>query len=140
MNKKNTSSEAEHQYKDNKTDSTALSLVKYVSNNAVKGTMNLSGAKKLADSYLLDQRYKNNDERVKALIKNESNKNFLSGFVTGLGGVFTLPISIPAAMGASSSTSRILMRYFCLVRCNSPLRALKYNSRTTPTLSTISIS
>ena len=36
-----------------------------------------------------------------ALIRWESSKNFTSGFATGLGGLVTLPVSIPAAFGAS---------------------------------------
>ncbi len=39
--------------------------------------------------------------RVAALIRRETRKNFTSGFLTGLGGVVTFPVSIPAALGAS---------------------------------------
>ena len=42
-----------------------------------------------------------NDERVAALIKWEMTKNFTTGFVTGLGGIVTLPVGVPSALGAS---------------------------------------
>jgi len=38
---------------------------------------------------------------VDSLIRWESSKNFGSGFVTGLGGLITLPVAVPAALGAS---------------------------------------
>jgi ABC-type uncharacterized transport system permease subunit len=38
---------------------------------------------------------------VDALIRWEAAKNFTSGFLTGLGGVVTLPVTIPSALGAS---------------------------------------
>ena len=67
---------------------------------AVEGG-HLASARELADEYRRDSRYLTNDERVDALIKWESSKNFTSGFATGLGGLVTLPVSIPAALGAS---------------------------------------
>jgi uncharacterized protein (DUF697 family) len=55
----------------------------------------------LADDYLLKQSYKTHDARVDALIKWETTKNFTSGFITGLGGLLVLPISLPTAVAAS---------------------------------------
>ncbi len=87
--------------KNDNSENNSSSIVKFITGNAIKGTMNLSGAKQLAEKYLNDNKYKNNDHRIDSLIKHESTKNFASGFVTGLGGLMTLPISIPAAVGAS---------------------------------------
>ena len=61
----------------------------------------MSSARDLADEYLLDKGYKTNDARVDALINWETTKNFTSGFITGLGGVLVLPISLPASVAAS---------------------------------------
>jgi uncharacterized protein (DUF697 family) len=51
--------------------------------------------------YLIDQGYASNDKRVDALIRWETSKNFTAGFVTGLGGVLTLPITVPGSVAAS---------------------------------------
>ncbi len=48
-----------------------------------------------------DGSYLSHDDRVASLINWETSKNFSSGFLTGLGGLITLPISIPSALGAS---------------------------------------
>jgi len=61
----------------------------------------LSSAPDLADQYLTDSGYENDDQRVESLIRWESRKNFTSGFITGLGGIATFPVTIPAALGAS---------------------------------------
>jgi hypothetical protein len=61
----------------------------------------LSSANDLATEYLIDKGYADDDRRVDALIKWETGKNFTSGFIAGLGGVVTMPVSIPAALGAS---------------------------------------
>ncbi len=79
----------------------ALQLVKYITDNAVKGIGPLSGAEELAKEYLDDSKYRNNTQRVRDLIKNESRKSFTIGFLTNLGGLLTLPIAIPADMAAS---------------------------------------
>jgi hypothetical protein len=81
--------------------SRALTLVKWVSDKAVDGVRPLSSAHDLADEYLIDRSYRNHDSRVHALISWETTKNFTSGFVTGLGGLLVLPVSLPAAFAAS---------------------------------------
>jgi len=87
---------------DEPSESKALELVKWIVDKATQGVPPLlSSAEKLANEYLEDLSYKNNDERVNSLIRWESTKNFSSGFVTGLGGLLTLPVSIPAALGAA---------------------------------------
>jgi hypothetical protein len=83
------------------TPSKALQLVRRVLNQAIDGVAPLSSAGDLAEEYVIDQSYDDRDERVDALIRWEAAKNFTSGFLTGLGGVVTLPVTIPSALGAS---------------------------------------
>ncbi len=82
-------------------ESKALKLVNWVVDSAIDGVPTLKSAQDLAKEYLEDSGYESNDARVAALINWETSKNFTSGFITGLGGILTLPISIPSAMGAS---------------------------------------
>ena len=79
----------------------ALAVVKWVSDKAIDGTGPLSSAHDLADEYLLDMSYPDQESRVDALINWETTKNFTSGFLSGLGGVLVLPFSLPAAFAAS---------------------------------------
>lgn len=41
------------------------------------------------------------DKQISSLINWQCSKTFLSGFVTGLGGIITLPVSVPAEISAS---------------------------------------
>ena len=68
---------------------------------ALGGFPPLSSAENLATEYLTDQGYASHDERVASLVKRETTKNFTTGFLTGLGGVITLPLGMPTALGAS---------------------------------------
>lgn len=76
-------------------------VVRFVLDKGIEGVPSLSSASDLAQEYLLDQSYSDNDSRVASLIRWETAKNFTSGFLTGLGGVVTMPIAVPAALGAS---------------------------------------
>ena len=76
-------------------------LAAFLLEKGLGGAGPLSSARNLAGEYLIDQAYKHDDQRVESLIKWETRKNFTSGFITGLGGVVTFPVSIPAALGAS---------------------------------------
>ncbi|WP_434782540.1 EcsC family protein [Ferrovum myxofaciens] len=82
-------------------DSNATKFVNWIIEKGVDGISPLSSANDLALEYKIDQGYENDDERVDSLINWETSKNFTSGFITGLGGIITLPISIPSALGAS---------------------------------------
>ena len=79
----------------------ALGLVKSVMNIGIEGRGPFLSARELAQEYLNDSSYYTDGERVDALIRWETSKNFGSGFLTGLGGLITLPASVPAALGAS---------------------------------------
>ena len=65
------------------------------------GRGSLEGSRALAAKYAADGRYADDDARVLALIRSHTLMNFGTGFVTGLGGLITLPIAIPAALTAS---------------------------------------
>jgi hypothetical protein len=82
-------------------ESRATQVVEWLQTRAFEGIGPLSSATELAEEYRIDQDYPNNDVRVRALIRWETAKNFTSGFLTGLGGLMTLPIAVPAALGAS---------------------------------------
>jgi uncharacterized protein (DUF697 family) len=79
----------------------ADAFARFLLERGLAGAGPLSSAENLAAEYLIDRGYRNDDRRVESLIKRETGKNFTSGFITGLGGVVTFPVSIPAALGAS---------------------------------------
>ena len=83
------------------TDARATRLTNFLLERGLGGVPPLSSAADLATEYLIDQGYEDHDQRVDALINWETTKNFTSGFITGLGGVISLPLSIPSALGAS---------------------------------------
>jgi uncharacterized protein (DUF697 family) len=82
-------------------DHGAVQLVKKVLDYGIDGAGPLSPASSLAEEYKIDVSYESVDERVDALIRWEAAKNFTSGFITGLGGIVTLPVAMPASIGAS---------------------------------------
>jgi hypothetical protein len=79
----------------------ATKLTNFLLERGLGGVPPLSSAADLATEYLIDQGFEDHDQRVDALINWETTKNFTSGFITGLGGVISLPLSIPSALGAS---------------------------------------
>jgi hypothetical protein len=83
------------------TEASANRLAAFLLEKGLDGAGPLSSAQDLASEYLTDPSHENDDQRVDALIRRETRKNFTSGFITGLGGVVTFPVSIPAALGAS---------------------------------------
>jgi hypothetical protein len=76
-------------------------LATYLLEKGLAGAGPLSSAEDLASEYLIDASYGSDEARVDALIRRETRKNFTTGFVTGLGGIVTFPVTIPAALGAS---------------------------------------
>jgi hypothetical protein len=83
------------------TEQKGLELSKYVIEKITRGVGPLKSSVKLAAEYLEDQNYADNPARINSLINWEISKNATSGFVTGLGGLITMPVTIPAALGAS---------------------------------------
>ncbi len=76
-------------------------VLKEILNIGINGGKGISGAKELADIYLQNDQYGSNLERIDELIKWEVRKNFTSGFLTSLGGILTLPLTIPSSLGAN---------------------------------------
>lgn len=79
----------------------ALQLINWLTETGMQGIPPLSSAEDLAQEYLIDQSYPDIEERIESLINWETTKNFTTGFITGLGGLLTLPVAMPAAFGAS---------------------------------------
>lgn len=82
-------------------ETSAQALVRYLLERGLNGVPPLSSAESLATEYLIDAGYEDNDQRVESLVNWETTKNFTTGFLTGLGGIIALPVSIPSALGAS---------------------------------------
>jgi hypothetical protein len=82
--------------------SSALALVSKVSELGIDGKApKLKTSAELAEDYLRDSGYRNHDARIDSLIRWESSKTFTTGFVTGVGGVLVLPVTIPVAIGSA---------------------------------------
>jgi hypothetical protein len=82
-------------------EASAGALASYLLEKGLGGLGPLSSAESLATEYLMDTDYASDDERVAALIRWETAKNFTTGFLTGLGGFVTLPLAVPSALAAS---------------------------------------
>ena len=79
----------------------AQKLMRWLSDRAIHGVKPLCSAEDLAMEYKIDQSYPDDEERIESLINWETTRNFTTGFITGLGGIISLPVAIPAALGAS---------------------------------------
>lgn len=79
----------------------ALQLINWLTEKAIEGVPPLSSAEDLAQEYLIDQSYPDDEERIESLINWETTKNFTTGFITGLGGILILPVALSAGFGAS---------------------------------------
>jgi EcsC protein family len=79
----------------------AVQLINWLIEKAIEGVPPLSSAEDLAQEYLIDQSYPDDEERIESLINWETTKNFTTGFITGFGGILTLPVTLPAGFGAS---------------------------------------
>ncbi len=83
------------------TENAAIQLINWITERAIDGIPPLCSAENLALEYQIDTSYPDTEERIESLINWETAKNFTSGFITGLGGIITIPVSVPASMGAS---------------------------------------
>ncbi len=83
--------------------SKALALLESISKKATQGipVAGFMSARQLAELYLNNDRYLDNDERIDSLILHESLKNAMQGFMTGFGGFITLPITVPSDIALS---------------------------------------
>lgn len=78
-----------------------LEVINAVLSAGFEGLGPLCGATELADEYLRDPRYANHEARIDSLIHWETGKLFTTGFLSGLGGMLTLPVALPAGLGVS---------------------------------------
>ena len=76
-------------------------LVERLLRYGLGGHGRLEGSRPLAAKYASDTSFADDDARVRALIRSHTLMNFGTGFITGLGGLVTLPVSVPAALTAS---------------------------------------
>lgn len=80
-------------------ESKALKLVNSIIDKAIDGIPGFKNPNQIAVEYL--EKYKDKDKAVDALIKWETTKNFSTGFFSGLGGIITLPVTVPSALLSS---------------------------------------
>ena len=76
------------------TQSKIMEVLDWSYEKAVDGLPGMETAQELANKYL--NRYNSTDEAIDKFIKWQQAKCATSGFLTGLGGIITLPVSIPA--------------------------------------------
>ncbi|MBT4286484.1 MAG: EcsC family protein [Deltaproteobacteria bacterium] len=79
----------------------AIKLLGQVLNVGINGMATFSSSKKIADRYLNNKKYPTQLDKINALVRIELTKNFTTGFLTSLGGIFTLPFTIPASLAAN---------------------------------------
>lgn len=75
-------------------EETVMQVLEWCYDKAINGTFGLDSAQELAKSYL-----DNDDsphEQANSLIRWQNTKAASSGFITGIGGLITLPVAIPA--------------------------------------------
>ncbi|MBL8025954.1 MAG: EcsC family protein [Fibrobacteres bacterium] len=72
---------------------------KSISGFQIKGDLRLESAEELAKQYLKEAKG-DKDKAVNSLVNWQTTKCASVGFVTGLGGLITLPITIPANIGS----------------------------------------
>lgn len=76
------------------TQSKLMKIMDWSYKKAVDGLPGMDTAQELAQSYL--NKSKSTDEAIDKLIKWQQTKGATSGFLTGIGGVITLPVAVPA--------------------------------------------
>lgn len=75
------------------TESKLMQVLDWAYDKAVNGVAGLDSATELAESYMKEG---TPYEQVNSLIRWQNSKAATSGFITGLGGLITLPVAIPA--------------------------------------------
>lgn len=89
------------QSQDGVSDSKVLEVVNRVLDAGIGGIGPLKSSVELAHEYLADGRYADKEESIDSLINWETSKNFSTGFLTGLGGLVTMPVAVPAGLGSA---------------------------------------
>ena len=86
----------------NSTAETALALIGKLQEAGVDGKVpGMKSSLELAHDYLDSGSYKTHEDCIKSLIRWETSKTGGTGFVTGLGGLVTLPATLAAGLGAA---------------------------------------
>lgn len=70
-----------------------LSLLNWAYDKAISGYLKFDSAEQLAQSF---KDHRSTNEQVNSLIRWQNTKSATVGFITGSGGVFTLPVAVPA--------------------------------------------
>ena len=83
------------------TEEAAQRLALWLGKSITSGVSPLATADSLVQSYRDDKSYEHDEERVDALIRWETGKSFTAGFITHLGGLLTLPVSLPASVAVT---------------------------------------
>ncbi|MGL4654670.1 MAG: EcsC family protein [Sarcina sp.] len=76
------------------TQSKLMKVMDWSYKKAVDGLPGMDTAEELAQNYL--KKSKSVDEAIDKLIKWQQTKGITSGFITGIGGIITLPVAVPA--------------------------------------------
>lgn len=71
-----------------------MGVLDWAYDTTVKGVPGQKSVEELAGEYLT--RYEDEDKAIDKLIRVQTTKAATSGFITGLGGIITLPVAIPA--------------------------------------------
>jgi uncharacterized protein (DUF697 family) len=82
-------------------DTIAMELMNKVLSHGVDGIGPLMSSRELVQTYKSNSIMRDKDSMIQELIKWETSKSFGTGFVTGLGGALTLPVSVPASLYAT---------------------------------------
>ncbi|AWM80702.1 EcsC family protein [Gammaproteobacteria bacterium ESL0073] len=70
-----------------------LSLLNWAYDKVISGYLKFDSAEQLAQSF---KDHRSTNEQVNSLIRWQNTKSATVGFITGSGGVFTLPVAVPA--------------------------------------------
>lgn len=76
-------------------------LSQWVLSTAIYGMPPVASAAALAQGYRDNTRLAHDEARVDSMIRWEIGKNFTAGFLTGIGGMLTLPLALPSNLGAT---------------------------------------
>jgi hypothetical protein len=81
------------------TEGKVTELLNWAYDKSLGGLPGTPTAQQLGDEYL--QTEKNKDEAIKSLVRWQCAKCATSGFLTGLGGLITLPVAVPADLAVN---------------------------------------
>jgi len=80
-----------------------------------KVLIGIPGTRNIYD-YVADYKGKDTESAIKSLVKIQSLKTSLAGFVTGLGGLITLPVAVPADVASSMYVNMRMVAAIALLR------------------------